>query len=263
MYFPQGTAGIHVWSAVINTIARQTVPAGKTRLATLVCVEAQECANNDRVWSESAAAAGFQQVYRTKASLAQPDFTAECLNASNAKADVFLVAFDSNGIRRLAASCARQGYHPTFAAFSAEIQAVFKDDPNLDGMVGASNVFPYFQDGTPATEEYQRAMRSYGAGVPAGMGPPMGWVAGKLLEKAAANLAEPPTSEALLHGLWAIKDDTLGGLTHPLTFTENQPTTPRSCAFAVSIQHRAWKSPDGFTVHCFAPFVSRGSASGA
>jgi branched-chain amino acid transport system substrate-binding protein len=78
----------------------------------------------------------------------------------------------------------------------------------------------------------------------------MGWVAAKLLEKAAARMSEPPTSEAILKGLWSIKNDDLGGLAYPLTFNENQTATPQSCWFNVAVKKGSWISPDGFKVNC-------------
>ena len=39
----------------------------------------------------------------------------------------------------------------------------FKNDPNLDGVVVPSISFPWFQSGTPATDEYQQVMRTFGS----------------------------------------------------------------------------------------------------
>jgi hypothetical protein len=79
-------------------------------------------------------------------------------------------------------------------------------------------------------------------------------VAGKLFEKAAAGLPEPPTSEAILRGLWGIRSETLGGLTQPLTFTEGKPSPQDpSCGWDIVIEKRVWRSPDAFQVHCGTP----------
>ena len=147
---------------------------------------------------------------------------------------MFWPGLDSTSIARLAASCARRGFRPVFVAEGPLIVDRFKDDPNLVGMVGAANVFPWFQSGTPATDEYQAAVKRFGDGISTvGGGPPLGWVSGKLFQKAAANLPEPPTTEAVLKGLWSIRDDTLGRLTGFLTFTEGQ-LPPRCSAGSTS-----------------------------
>jgi branched-chain amino acid transport system substrate-binding protein len=83
------------------------------------------------------------------------------------------------------------------------------------------------------------------------MGPVEGWVSGKLVERAAAALtADRPTSAQLLAGLWTVKNDTLGGLTSPLTFTANQPATPTSCGFLITIKAGTWISPDS-AMRCY------------
>ncbi|HVW32365.1 MAG TPA: ABC transporter substrate-binding protein, partial [Acidimicrobiia bacterium] len=210
----------------------------------------QFCEDSDRVFAGTARDVGFDPVYRARTSLAQPDFTAECLSARNAGAQTFLVFLDSNSITRLAAACARQGYRPTFATASGLVQDRFKNDPNLAGLVAGTNVFPSFQSGTPATDEYQQAMQLFAGGRAMGEGPPLGWAAGKLLQRAAAGLPEPPTSQAILDGLWSMRDDSLGGLTAPLTFVRDQPIKPHPCWFTIAVAGGRFTSPDGFRQQC-------------
>ena len=76
------------------------------------------------------------------------------------------------------------------------------------------------------------------------------WAAGKLLERAAGAISEPPTTESLLAGLWSIKADTLGGLTSPRTFVKDQPPSRITCWFNLTIAQRIWVSPDGFRLNC-------------
>ncbi len=114
-----------------------------------------------------------------------------------------------------------------------------KDDPNLAGIVGSTNVFPWFQTGTAATDEFQQVMKTAGKGIARGVGAANGWVTGKLLERATRNLPEPPTTEAILQGLWSIRGDDLGGLTDPLSFAENEPRTRRRSACGPSRSTRA------------------------
>lgn len=250
MYFPQSSAGDALTYTFVASTAQLMVPAGKTKLGTLVCHEAQICTDADRIFADAAPKLGFEHAYRGKASLAQPDFTAECLAARNAGVEVFFIMLVTNTTQRAAASCARQGYRPNFATASAIVADRLKDDPNFEGLVAPSQVFPWYQTGTPATDEYQQAMRTYGKDVVPGAAAPVGWVAGKLMERAAANLPEPPTSAAILEGLWSLKADTLGGITAPLTFVRDRPPTPISCWFNMAIRKGAWVSPDRFRMHC-------------
>jgi len=123
-----------------------------------------------------------------------------------------------------------------------------KDDANLDGMLVAASTFLYFQTGTPASDDFQRAMREYGAGFTKEIGAAQAWAAGKLFEKAAADSLSA-TKEALLLGLWSIKNETLGGLTQPLTFNENQPAyDPRLLVHRCG-RKGAWVSPRRLQTH--------------
>jgi hypothetical protein len=77
-----------------------------------------------------------------------------------------------------------------------------------------------------------------------------GWVTGKLFEKAAANMPEPPSSVAVLRGLWSLKDDTLGGITAPLTFIEEQAAPKINCWWPIIMRQGNWTTPDGYRMHC-------------
>jgi hypothetical protein len=158
---------------------------------------------------------------------------------------------DQNSVPRIARSCARQGYFPILGISGQATVDALKDDPNLEGLVAISSSFPFFQSGTPGTDEYQVARSRYGADQPKAAGDTIGWTAGKLLERAAVKLPEPPTSEAILAGLWAIQGDDLGHITLPLSFVKDQPTKPVSCAFTMLIKKRAWISPDASKLSCF------------
>ena len=251
MFFPTFSSADYMYAGTINGVAQQLVPAGIKKFGTVVCAEPiQACVDADRVWASQAAGLGIELVYRGKASLAQPDFTAECLNARNSGAEAVLLAMDSSSVQRLAASCTRQGFRPRYAVMAGIVLDRFKDDRNLDAMAASSPVFPYFQSGTPATDEFQAALRTVGKGLPPGIGLASGWVTGKVFEAAIAHLPEPPTSAAVLAGLWTIKNNDLGGLTQPLTFVENSTAPPMTCWFNLAINSGAWRSFDNYKLNC-------------
>ncbi|HVW34339.1 MAG TPA: ABC transporter substrate-binding protein, partial [Acidimicrobiia bacterium] len=250
LYFPQMTAGYALYKTFVYSIAGQAIAAGKRKLGTLTCVEAATCADTDRIFAAEAKAAGMELVYRGRASLAQPDYTAECLAARNQGAEVIMPVLDPTSISRAAASCVRQGYRPLWGIPMQGVADSMKGDPNLAGAVASTSTFPYFQTGTPATDEFQRALRSFGGHVTLGPALSSGWTAGKLLERAGARLGEPPTSGDLLAGLWSIDRDTLGGLTIPLTFRKDEPPQRITCWFNMTITDRTWTSPDRYGLHC-------------
>lgn len=250
MFFPQMSHYDSLHYAGVAGPAQIMIPKGKKKFGSLVCAEAQACSDADRVMAGAAKGVGFDHVYREKASLAQPDYTAQCLAARNSGAEILLVILDVNSVGRLAASCTRQSYRPTFSTVASIVTDRMRDDPNLEGLVAGTQTFPYFQTGTPATDEYQQAMKTLGGSLPNGVGPAQGWVAGKLLEAAGAKMAEPPSPAGILAGLWSIKDDNLGGLTHPLTFTQGQPAKPKACWFNITVKGGTWTSADGYKLNC-------------
>jgi branched-chain amino acid transport system substrate-binding protein len=250
MYFPQASADRPSIYAAVAGAAQQLVPAGKTKLGLVYCAEAEQCSRIEKGWAEFAPKVGFQVAYESPVSLAQPDFTAVCLSARNAGAQAVAVLADTNTVTRFAASCNRQGYRPVITGMSQTVADRFRDDPGIENYVGVTTVFPFFQSGTPATDEYHEALRSQGGGATAGVGTATGWAAAKLLEKVGANLPEPPTSDAILKGLWSLRADDLGGLTYPLSFAQGQTATKTACWFLIGTKDSKWVSPDGFQRHC-------------
>ena len=249
MYFPQQSHFGPLFNSWVQSTAAQLVPLGKKKLGITYCSETPLCADIAKMYDSKAPELGLQLVYKGQGSLAQPDYTAECLAARNSSAEAMVVILDGNSVSRYTASCARQGYKPTFMLVASVILDRHSEDPNLDGAFGVTNVFPWFQRETPATDEYQQALASYGKNVANGVGLATGWAAGKLLEPAGAQLPEPPTSEAILNGLWATSSD-LGGLAQPLTFVRDQPAKPAVCWWNLQIKKGAWTSPDAYSRHC-------------
>jgi len=249
MYFPQKTVTRNLYVLHPQEFAGLLVPRGITKWGTLVCVEAPGCKDMAKVYADEAGRLGFQVVYQGQSTVAQPDFTAECLAARNAGVQALHVNLDESSIQRVATACNRQGFHPVFLMPGGAQTDRMKDVPGLDGAMAASGVFPYFATGTPATDEFQQAMRAFGNGVMRGYAAAEGWVSGKLFERATADLAEPPTTAGILAGLWKIKNDNLGGLTGNRTFAENQPAANPVCGSVIVIKDKAWTAPD--PVRCF------------
>jgi len=240
-YFTPVPTGVTYWHAypfsVIEALDFLGQGAKKAKWGSLTCTEAGTCGDGDHVWHDEggAKAAGLTPVYRGRASLAQPDFTAECLAARNAGVEVLSMIMDAASFSRIGASCARQGYHPIFTGQAASVKTDMATDPNLSGnaFVGVLGHFIWTSTATPAMAEFQAAMKKFLGRTPS-VGHATAWVAGKLFEEGAIHLSEPPTPQSVLDGLYTIRNDDLGGLTMPLTFTRGQPA-PRQVCWATSV----------------------------
>jgi len=248
MHFPQGTTADEQLFGVLATGKRLT---GKIKFGTITCQELQVCHDADSHWqSDYARALGMQPVSRAQVTIAQPDYTAECLNARQAGAELLVMAIDINSAYRIATSCARAGYHPPMSVPYSGISSAQASDPNLEGLMGTLPTFPWVATDTPGELAFAAAMQKYAPGSDLSGSASVGWAAGKLFEKAATVAPQPLTREGLLAALWSMKGETLGGLTPPLTFTKDQPTAPNRCWFVMQIVHGQWTTPSGSATSC-------------
>ena len=250
MFFPQA-GGEHalVWGMVANGAA-----TGKRRFGALSCRESEGCRHAEHYWFEQGwvTEAGMEPVYRGQISIAQPDYTAECLTAQRSGVEVLAVVADGATARRVAASCARQGYRPTLSIAGPAVDerlAGAGASEALEGTLGTVATFPYILRDTPATAEFHAAITRFGTGEPLSAAAAQGWVSAKLFERAASG-AEPLTAERILDGLWSLSGETLGGLTAPRTFAREGNNADVRCFFVMQLRGRAWTAPRGAELLC-------------
>ncbi|MGH9035331.1 MAG: ABC transporter substrate-binding protein, partial [Acidimicrobiia bacterium] len=252
VYFPIGATGkTFLGPAIATGLAKLMLPQGKKKWGSIACAEAEACAAADQVWHDGGEMekAGLEPVYRARASLAQPDYTAECLAARNAGAEIVTTVMDDTAVSRIAASCGRQNYRPVFNPVGPAAHAKYKDDPNLLGGVMTIATFPWLKNDTPATAEFNAAMKKYFT-AQAQPGHAYGWASGKVLEKAVAATTQPTTSAGILQGLWTFRNETLGGLTMPLTWVQDQLSPRQPCWSAVIVGKGTFEMVEGGRVQC-------------
>jgi ABC-type branched-subunit amino acid transport system substrate-binding protein len=230
MVFTPYPSGLSYAYGLIAGFAQTVVPRGKAKLATIACSDVKLCDLFDRTWNGPAARElGFENVYRARASLTQPDYTAECLSARQAGAQVILGAIDNNSYLRLGHSCARQDYKPIIGVADQLALPSVAADPVMDGDVVITKVAPWPDRDVPGTAVLHQAFAQIAPGVEVNGAHAGGWVTAKTFEAAARNLPDRPTSADVLNGLWSLTGDSLDGMTFPLTFPREQPSPRRSC----------------------------------
>jgi branched-chain amino acid transport system substrate-binding protein len=248
-FFPQDTYAPAQFTAALAAVADQ-VPGG-AKVATIVCVEDRaNCTDAGRAWSAEAGGFGQQVVYQAQVSIAQPDFTGECIGARNAGAAVLLLGLDSAATQRVAQSCARQGYHPRFAALIGRQSLAHVSD--LDRFILASPSFPWTSKSDPARQAFATAMATYAPDAELDIFAASVWTSAALFTRAVelAGAKEVITNEGVLRGLWSMHGETLGGLTYPLTFTEGRPAEKKVCYFLMVTAGGAWTTPNGDAIKC-------------
>lgn len=222
------------------------------KIATIVCQEAAVCSEQAASTKRFAAQFGFQVVYQGQGSLAQPDFTAECISARSAGADIILPVFDAATQRRIAQSCDRQGYKPHYN-LSAAIDPDFASIPAFEGATMSMGSFPFDGTDSPVVREYKDALAKYTPGqvaVPIGAA---GWASSKMFEKVATmafTAGAKPTTQALLNALWTIHNDNFGGVVGPMTFPRDKPPIPSRCLATIVISGGRYTAPNGMAMTC-------------
>ena len=238
VHFPASSSGHGIADLTVAAGARATLPAGLKKLAIIVCQEASVCATYTDHWAKNGPRLGYDVVYRGQASLGQPDYTSQCLAAQSAGAQVMMIAFEPNSVRRLRSSCTRVGFTAPIVLVSVMSTADMADDPAFDGTVIAMPTLPWFLGDRPAIAEYQATLRRVAPNLPIDQSTIVGWTAAKLFERAATgHLSEQPGSADLLRGLWSIQGDDLGGLTYPLRFEQGKaPGNGQPCGWVIVIK---------------------------
>jgi branched-chain amino acid transport system substrate-binding protein len=254
-FFPAGSS---VDDLAVGLIGN-AVAAGHTKLGLLYCVEVNGCAQiYSYVHDHAAKEAGAQLVYSAPVSLAQTDYTAQCLNARDAGVEVLGLAMDGASINRLVRSCAAVGYKPQLASSASLLTADQTRDPVLRsfGLASATPVVPWLFTDQPGLREYHRVMSHYAPNVAPDGGSVITWAAATLFEHAIEQVADtarraPITPALVLQGLGKIRHDTLGGVAGPISFTPNQAhATSNGCVFYMTLTTSGWTAPRGSKPVC-------------
>jgi branched-chain amino acid transport system substrate-binding protein len=230
--------------------AAEMKSAGKTTVGAVYCAEADVCAAKEGTWKKAAQQLGLNVAYENRESLAAPSFSADCINARSKGVTGLVIIEDGASAARVARDCNQQGFHPLIVVTNP-----FNNPPSyLDGAVAPLGSFPWFlTSGSPALTEYGSAIAKY-VHNPTDTFTSLGWANAKLLEKAlTGHVSAAPTSQDVFTGLWAMRGETLGGLTPPLSFHANANASPVVCSYRAVAQNGSWVAPLGMQTTDCAP----------
>jgi branched-chain amino acid transport system substrate-binding protein len=243
VYFPQEPHGLPLGEAFVASSAELARQTGRSRVGVLGCIEVSTCSelvNNADAW---AAKYHVNLVYKANATIVQPDYTAVCQAAKQAGVQILVVGLDANSLDRLTRSCRSVQFVPSYDFAAPAMTSTLASNPSLDGAYLASVVMPALGEATsnPEIQLFLRVMKKYAPGAFTLGTAQAGWLAARLFELGLKNLPDPPTSRAMLEGLWAIGTTDLGGTTCPLTFIkgQNAPSTP-ICHWLIQIKGGAY-----------------------
>jgi branched-chain amino acid transport system substrate-binding protein len=245
MLFPSGTDADSFRQAQV----REFASAGLNKLAILYCGETPSCSQGAN-YIINHPPPGVQIVYSAEISVAQTNFTTECLQAKNKGATALYVASEGNSLIHIARDCAQQSYKPRFSAASIAVLPQMASIPSLDGMIALIGNAPWFETNTTGVREFRQAMAQYAPNAPITAAALAAFASGLIVQKAASSFGAHPTAKDLVSGLDALQGYTADGLTPPLTYHAGQGSGPVPCYFLITVQNGNWVAPNGANAKC-------------
>ena len=235
---------------------------GATTIAQLYCAESPICQQGVAPFKAAAKAEGIKVGYVSQISFAAPSYAAQCLAAKQAGVDIMNVADAVFVAEKVAANCVAQGYEPWQLTLDGAVALSFLTAPGIkDKFIGSEPDMPFFVTSTPAMKTYDTALKEYAAAQT--INSPnyneestQNWITGLLIAAAAkasdAGKSGAITTSEVYKGLYALHNETLGGMTSPLNFKKGQPN-PVHCWFWISIHNGKFTTPYGLKPDCVAP----------
>ncbi|WP_019874806.1 ABC transporter substrate-binding protein [Sporichthya polymorpha] len=226
------------------------VSSGTSKMGMLYCLEVAALCTYFRD-KTLASPMGKYIVQNYQVSLVAPSYTSQCLRMKQANIDAIYLLMDTAGAARLVQDCAVQGFRPKVMLLGLDATKDMPTIPALkDTLVPGATASPATGQGLPAVENYRRAMATYGPTVGESGTGMLAWVAGEMLALAGKNLPAAPTSADLFAGLWTVKNETLGGLTVPLTYAKGKNAVAKPCTFLWGVANNKFSAPQGAKLFC-------------
>jgi branched-chain amino acid transport system substrate-binding protein len=227
---------------------------GATKIAYPYCAEVSQCQSGIPFAKQAAPLLGMSLVWIGAFSQSSPDLTPQCLAAKQAGANgAFPSAPLTNDIK-FAAACYQQGFKPYYGMGGGQLDSSLLNIPAFNGTISAQGNAPWFEDSTPALQEFHAAMAKYAPNATlhddAAI---LAWASGKLFQAAvAASGSSTVTSASILNGMYSLHNETLGGLAPALNFTRGKQAMP-TCFFLAGIKNGKFVAPAGLNTAACAP----------
>ena len=260
-FFPSGAQ-----TSPIPGIIALAKAAGKKHVAYNYCAESPICAASLVPAQASARLLGVTLTGAAISSVA-PSYAAPCLADKDAGVDAIWVGDDAAVVQQVAKDCATQGYKPLELGELASSTTAWLTDPQLNGMELVANTADPYDASIPAVRTFQAALRRYAPATLDGsshLQEPntiFAWTGGRLFQAAAAAVHLTPTSTPgeLKRGLYALKNETLDGLSPALNFKPGRATFV-PCYFTDELKRGSIVPLDGGKTSCLSAAIVKAIA---
>jgi branched-chain amino acid transport system substrate-binding protein len=245
LFFASAT---NIFAAVYGDLA-----LAKTKgpnLAVLPCTEAPTCAQAVGIYKAFGTPLGVKVVYSQSFAASTPDFTAICLALKDSGAQSYVIV---GAIQRLSDACVQQGVKATLVESSGVLVPELLKSKGAEGLLAADVNVPFVINNTPATKEFHTVVDKYAASVKNQPSANVPWAAMQLFGAAVKGVGTGAvTSESLENALYAMKDETLGGLSQPMNFVKGEVHL-HDCWFVTGVKKGKYVAPQGAKVSCAPP----------
>jgi branched-chain amino acid transport system substrate-binding protein len=244
-----------------TVVAQTAAKGGGKSLGAVYCAELPVCAGVVQLFNTLGKQQHVAVNYQGKIAQGTPDFTAVCQAMKAAKSTYVYIGLAPALTKQIFNQCASEGIQLPLIAMT-DSDSTFTSDPAFNGLVEIDPTFPFWQDNTPATEAFHAALAKYAPGVGTSASSPltpilsMVWTSGKLFQAAVAAAGSGPvTAASIKKGLYALKNETLGGLAGPLNYKQGQPNLEH-CSFVYKIADGKFVGLDGLKPLCSPPAIT-------
>ena len=230
---------------------------GESKIAVFSCNNLAACTAVPGLFKANAAKTGTQLVYSGTFNNLAPSFTSLCLAAKQAGAQAVYITGTAQSYKQVGKQCGLQNFTPDFIAADATMSGDMGGTGGLKHATFDTSNFPYFDNSTPAEQEFHTALQKYYPKLDLTTEEgtdflSLEWSSGELFKAAAekANLGANPTPSQVKAGLAMIQNETLNGLAPPLTFTPGQPNPGANCFFVEGMTNGQFNLPQGLKTTC-------------
>lgn len=255
MFFATGTQAVMFdYGLLVEAKA-----AGVKSIGVLPCAEVAACSLGAKLIGGLGQIVGINVPYVQQITVSQPSYQAQCLAAKSKGVDGLVIVENAATVLNAANQCNQQGYKPRELNVSATTGLSWEHQTAMDGTITTQSNPVLADTSIPALQTFHQALAKYAPSVTTG--PQYNeidasvWAGGQTFKLAAERAKLTPTSTPtnVLHGLYTFKNETVDGLTPPLTYTPGKPAFI-TCWFPQEIKNGTFTPlTTSAKPHCITP----------
>jgi branched-chain amino acid transport system substrate-binding protein len=225
MFFATGTQAVMFDYGLLYEAKK----AGVTKIGVLPCAEVAACSLGGKLIQGLGQIVGVSVPFVQKITVSQPSYQSVCLAAKAAGVNGLAIIENAATVLRAAQQCNQQGFNPRELNVSATTGLAWQNQPSMEGTITTQSNPVLADQSIPALQTFHQALDKYAPGVSSSEQyneiDVSVWAGAQVFKLAAerAKLTPSSTPADVLKGLYTFKNETVNGLTPPLTYTPGKP----------------------------------------